>query len=45
MRDKYDYYMSHFDEVEKILEDGERKARVIAKETLARVRKAVGVDE
>lgn len=45
MRDKYDYYMSHFDEVEKILEEGETKARVIAKETLERVRKAVGVDE
>ena len=43
MRDKYDYYMSHYDEVEKMLEDGERKARVIAKETINRVKTAVGV--
>lgn len=43
MREKYDYYMSHFDEVEKMLEKGEAKARVIAKETLERVRRAVGV--
>lgn len=44
MRDKYDYYMTHFDEVEELLKKGEEKARVIAKETLARVRKAVGID-
>ena len=43
MRDKYDYYMSHYDEVEKLLEKGEAKARVIAKETIERVKKAVGV--
>lgn len=44
MRDKYDYYMSHFDEVEKILSDGEKKARVMAGETLKRARIAVGVE-
>lgn len=43
MRDKYDYYMAHYDEVEKMLENGEKKARVIAKETIERVKKAVGV--
>ena len=43
MRDKYDYYMTHFDEVEQILIRGEEKARVIAKETIERVKKAVGV--
>ena len=43
MRDKYDYYMTHYDEVEKILEKGEQKAKVIAKETIERVKKAVGV--
>ncbi len=43
MRDKYNYYMEHFDEVIKILEDGEAKARAIAKETIKRVRDAVGV--
>lgn len=44
MRDKYDYYMSHFDEVEKVLSDGEKKARVMASETLKRARIAVGVE-
>ena len=44
MRDKYNYYMENFDEVIKLLEEGEKKAREIAKETLARVRKSVGVD-
>jgi tryptophanyl-tRNA synthetase len=43
MREKYNYYMEHFEEVEKILEMGEAKARVIAHETLERARKAVGV--
>ncbi len=43
MREKYNYYMSHYDEVEKILADGEKRARVIANETLERARKAVGV--
>ncbi len=43
MRDKYDYYMSHYDEVEKILESGEQKVRGIAKETIERMKKAVGV--
>lgn len=43
MREKYNYYMEHFDEVENLLKLGEEKARVIAKETLERARKAVGV--
>lgn len=43
MRDKYDYYMTHFDEVEELLKTGEAKAQKIAKETMERVRKAVGV--
>ena len=45
MREKYNYYMEHFNEVEKILEEGEAKARPIAHETLERARKAVGVVE
>lgn len=44
MREKYNYYMSHYEEVEKILEEGSKKARVIAKETVERARKAVGLD-
>ena len=43
MREKYNYYMEHFDEVLKLLEKGEEKARVIARETIERVKKAVGV--
>lgn len=43
MRDKYNYYIEHYDEVEKILEESEQKVKVIARETLERVRKAVGV--
>lgn len=45
MKEKYNYYMAHYDEVEKLLQDGEIKARAIAKETLARVRKAICVDD
>ena len=44
MREKYNYYMSHYDEVEKILQTNENKVRKIAAETLSRVRKAVGVE-
>ena len=43
MRDKYDYYMAHYEQVEKILEQGEKKAKIIAQETINRVKKAVGV--
>lgn len=43
MRDKYDYYMANFGEVEEMLKRGEEKARVIAKETIERMKKAVGV--
>jgi len=44
MRAKYNYYMEHYDEVEKILEEGSAKARVIAKETVSRARKAMGLE-
>lgn len=43
IREKYNYYMEHYDEVEKILEAGEAKAKEIATETIARVKKAIGV--
>ena len=43
MRDKYNYYMEHFDEVENLLEKSENEIRPIARETIDRVRKAVGV--
>lgn len=44
MREKYNYYMEHYDEVEEIFKKSEQKARAIAKETLARVRKAICVE-
>ncbi len=44
MRDKYNRYMENFEDVEILLKKGEEKAREIARETLNRVRKAVGVD-
>ena len=44
MREKYNYYMEHYDEVEKLLEANEARVRTVAKETISRVRKAVGVE-
>ena len=43
MREKYNHYMAHKDEVDKILADGAVKARSIASKVLSRVRKAIGV--
>lgn len=43
MRDKYDYYMAHYSEVEALLEKGERRAKDIARETIDRVKKAIGI--
>lgn len=40
-REIYNYYMSHFDEVEQILADGAQKARAIAKQTLLRLKNTV----
>ena len=45
MREKYDYYVSNPDLVEKILQAGAEKARVIARATLNRARQAVGVNK
>ena len=42
MRERYEYYLSNFTEVETILDTGASKARNIAQKTLARIRKAVG---
>ncbi len=43
MREKYNHYMAHKDEVDKILADGAVKARSIASKVLSRVREAIGV--
>ena len=42
MREKYNYYMTHYDEVEKILADGEKRAREVSGAVLTCVRKAIG---
>lgn len=43
MREKYYYYQSHRDEVEKILEKGKEKALKIAEKNLIKIKKAIGV--
>ena len=43
MREKYFYFMEHKEEVDKILAEGAEKARYIAKKTMAKVRKRIGV--
>ena len=40
---KYNYYMENYHEVEKILEEGSKKARKTAQETIARCRNAIGL--
>ena len=40
-REKYDYYMAHFNEVEAFLEEGASKARPVAQATLKRLKDAV----
>ena len=43
MRERYNYLMENYGEVEKILADGAKQARVVASATLGRARKAVGL--
>ena len=43
MREKFNYLMANFNEVEKILNDGAKSARQTATATINRVRKAIGV--
>ncbi len=40
-REKYNYYMAHFDEVEAMLQEGAAKARPVAQHTLKRLKDAV----
>ncbi len=40
-REKYNYYMAHFNEVEDMLQEGAEKARPVAKATLKRLKDAV----
>lgn len=41
-REKYNYYMTHLEEVDKVLQIGAEKAATIANDVLARVREKVG---
>ena len=43
-REKYNYYMDNMDEVERLLTQGEDKARKVASKVLERVRKTLGFD-
>jgi len=43
LRDKYNHLMANPDQVEDILQDGAKKARIVASETVDRVREAIGV--
>lgn len=43
MREKYFYYQNHRSEVDAILAEGAQRARTIARKTLDKVRKAIGV--
>ena len=42
MREKYNFYMSHPEEVERILQEGSKKAREIAANILKKVREKIG---
>jgi tryptophanyl-tRNA synthetase len=44
IREKRKYYENHKEEVYRILKDGSEVARKVAKETLKRVRKAIGIE-
>lgn len=41
-RERFDYYINHEDALEKILQEGEEKARQVAQATIGRMRKALG---
>ena len=43
MREKFEYFQAHKDEVDELLRLGAKKARVVAREVLDRVREAIGV--
>ncbi len=44
IRDKFNYYMEHYDQVEKKIEEGSNRVRQIARETIVRARKNIGLD-
>lgn len=44
IRERRAYYEEHLDLVYKMLEDGSKKARIVAQETLNKVREAIGIN-
>ena len=44
MREKRAYYEEHLDQVYEMLEEGSKKARIEARDTLDKVRKAIGIN-
>jgi tryptophanyl-tRNA synthetase len=42
VRQRYDYYMNNNEELERLLQEGAQKARLVARETLGRVKKVLG---
>ncbi len=42
VRQRYDYYMNNNEELERLLQEGAQKARLVARETLGRVKKLLG---
>lgn len=44
IRERRAYYAEHMDEVDKMLQEGSQKAREVAKETLNKVRDAIGIN-
>ena len=43
MREKFDYYISHKEEIDKILADGAEKARLITRKKLDKIKKLIGI--
>ncbi len=43
MREKYNYYQTHREEVDKILQDGAIKAKAVASKNLQKIKKMIGV--
>jgi len=44
-REKFEYYMQHIPEIEQKLQEGETKAKLIARETIKRIRKKMNLDD
>jgi len=43
VHERMDYYMNHMNEINSIIEEGNKKARKIAQQTMSEVRAAVNI--